>query len=317
MYYSRQIGEPLTATIDSKYFDFRLRVAGTIWALITVFIWGAWPAYTRLAVIHHLNPEDLVLLRYGIGGLLLLPVLIRQAPHMPFKIWREGIILAVFQGAPLAFLTTTGVRFTPASHLAALSPGLMPLFVAAIGRLFFHERVSRGRMVGLVLIGLGALAIAGVSLNVMSSGMWKGDALFVCACLMGSIYTLRMRRSGLSAIQGAALISVYSILLYGPIYLWFWAGSSQLTQIPCRELLFQAFYQGGLMGALTLFSLNQAIVLLGPARGAAFLSLDPVLGAALGAIVLHEIPSRIETTAVMAISIGVLLATGTFDRKWR
>ncbi len=79
---------------------------------------------------------------------------------------------------------------------------------------------------------------------------------------------------------------------------------------PTHEVVFQALYQGVLMGAVTLFSLSRAIVILGAARAGAFLSLVPVLATVLGAIVLREWPSFSETIAVVVISLGVLLAAG-------
>ena len=71
------------------------------------------------------------------------------------------------------------------------------------------------------------------------------------------------------------------------------------------------------MGALTLFSLSQAIVLLGSTRAAAFLSLIPVLGTVLGVAILDEIPSPTEATAVLGITLGALLATGILDKNER
>lgn len=291
-------------------------MTGSAWALITLVIWGAWPAYTRLAVTELVTPEDLVVLRYGIGGLVLLPVLMSQSSRMPSKGWREGILLAAFQGVPLALLTTIGLQWAPASHLAALSPGIMPIFVAIIGWIFFKERISALCMTGLILIGLGAAAIVGTSLSTtLSNESWKGDLFFITACFMGSIYAVRMRLSGLSAVQGAAMISVYSMIACIPLYFWLWSASSRLAIVSLQELAFQGFYQGMLMGALTLYSLSRAIVLLGAARGAAFMSMDPVLGAALGFFVLHEIPSTMEAAAVIIISFGVLFATVAFDRR--
>jgi drug/metabolite transporter (DMT)-like permease len=287
---------------------------GVFWALLTVVIWGAWPVYTRLSVITALTPHDLVALRYAIGGAILLPVLVRLAPRMPAFGWREGVILAFCQGAPLALLVTLGTQYAPASHMAALSPGILPLFAAALAFIFFNERLARSRVAGLGLILAGALVIAGVSLASFASGVWRGDAMFVCAGFLGSIYTIRMRRSGLTALQGAALMAVYSMLAYLPLYAWFWAGASRLAEAPLREVLFQGFYQGVLMGALTLFSLSRAVVILGATRAGTFLSLLPVIATVLGAVVLHEFPSPMEMAAVVAISAGVFLAAGAWQR---
>ena len=283
-------------------------VLGIFWALLTVVIWGAWPAYTRLAVLESLTAEDLVALRFAIGGLILLPVLIRQGNLIPASRWREGIVLAVCQGAPLALLVTVGVRFAPASHMAALSPGLLPLFAALWGVLFFSEQPSRWRTAGLALISIGALVIVSVSFNASSGDHLIGDLLFISAGFMGSIYSVRMRRSGLSAMHGAALIAVYSMLAYLPVYWWLFSAHSRLMQVSTSELVLQGLYQGVLMGAVALFSLSRAIIALGAVRATAFISLVPVLGMIFGMLVLREFPSLLETAAISSISIGVLLA---------
>jgi drug/metabolite transporter (DMT)-like permease len=288
-----------------------------MWALLTVVIWSAWPSYTRLSITTTLSAQDLVALRYAIGGLLFLPVLIHGARRISPRGWREGLTLAFLQGAPLAMLVTLGLRFAPAGHMAALSPGLLPLFAASVGYVFLNERLSSTRICGIALIGFGALALVLVSVGVLTGSAWKGDVLFVCAGFMGATYAVRMRRSGLSALEGAALISVYSMLLYLPLYATLWLPSSSLFAVSPAELLFQGFYQGFLMGAVSLFSLSRAIVALGATRATAFISLVPVFGSALGAAILGEVPSIIEDTAIVCISLGVFLATGIISLHFR
>ena len=290
---------------------------GVMWALLTVMIWSSWPTYTRLSVTSTLAAPDLVALRYAIGGLLLLPPLIRYARHMSLRAWREGLLLAFFQGAPLAMLVTIGLRFAPAGHMAALSPGLLPLFAASIGYIFLGERISGTRVCGLTLIMVGALAFAFAGISAFAGSAWKGDILFVCADFMGATYAVRMRRSGLSAMEGAALISVYSMVIYLPLYATLWLPSSGLFAVSLAELLFQGFYQGVLMGAVSLYSFSRAIVTLGAMRATAFISLVPVLGSVLGTAILNEIPSIIEYAGVVSISIGVLLAAGIVSLRLR
>jgi drug/metabolite transporter (DMT)-like permease len=290
---------------------------GAFWALLTVVIWSAWPSYTRLSVTTMLSAPDLVALRYAIGGLLFLPLLIRCARRISPQGWREGLVLAFLQGAPLAMLVTAGLRFAPAGHMAALSPGLLPLFAASISYVFFNERLSSTGVCGLALITSGALALLSVSIGVLAGEAWKGDILFLCAGLMGATYAVRMRRSGLSAMEGAALISVYSMLFYLPLYVWQWLPSSNLFTVGREELLFQGFYQGVLMGAVSLFSLSRAIVALGATRATAFISLVPVFGSMLGWVILDEVPSIIEVAAIVSISIGVFLASGAVPLRLR
>ncbi|MCA3388136.1 MAG: DMT family transporter [Roseomonas sp.] len=283
------------------------KLRGTLWAALTVTVWSAWPAFTRLAVTESVTPPDIVLLRFGIGGLILLPVLLRMAGSMPRHAWREGLWFALLQGAPLAMLTAQGLALAPAGHLS-LSTGLMPLFTSLLCFYFLGEAISRLRKYGLALITLGALAIGGVSVASIHLDYWKGDILFVCAGMLGSIYLLRMRRSGLSALQGAALLSVYSMLIYFPFFVLFFWESSKLTQIPTADLLFQGFYQGVLMGALTMFSLGRSTMLLGAPAAAMSLALLPVASFLLAFFILGEVPSVFEILGAIAISLGAFLA---------
>ena len=288
---------------------------GTLWAALTVIVWSAWPAFTRLAVTESVTPADIVLLRYGIGGLILLPVLLRLAGSMPRHAWKEGLWFALLQGAPLAMLTTNGLALAPAGHLA-LSTGLMPLFTSLLCFYVLGEAISRQRKFGLTLITLGALAIGGVSLTSIHPDYWKGDILFICAGMLGSVYLLRMRRSGLSAMQGAALLSVYSMLIYFPFFIWLWWDSSKLLQIPASDLLFQGFYQGVLMGALTIFSLGRSTMLLGAPAAAMSLALLPVASFLLAFLILNEIPNVFEILGAIAISLGAFLAAlSALERK--
>jgi drug/metabolite transporter (DMT)-like permease len=300
---------PMAEPIMSK------KLQGTLWAALTVIVWSAWPAFTRLAVTVSVTPADIVLLRFGIGGLILLPVLLRLAGSMPRHAWREGLWFALLQGAPLAMLTTQGLALAPAGHLT-LSTGLMPLFTSLLCFYFLGEAISRLRKYGLALITLGALAIGGVSLASIHLDYWKGDILFVCAGILGSTYLLRMRRSGLSALQGAALLSVYSMLIYFPVFVLFFWESSKLTQIPTSDLLFQGFYQGVLMGALTMFSLGRSTMLLGAPAAAMSLALLPVASFLLAFFILGEVPSLFEILGAIAISVGAFLAAlSARDRK--
>ncbi|MBM3587772.1 MAG: hypothetical protein FJX33_08190 [Alphaproteobacteria bacterium] len=72
------------------------------------------------------------------------------------------------------------------------------------------------------------------------------------------------------------MLSVYSMLIYFPFFVPFFWKSSKLTQIPTSDLPFQGFYQGVLMGALTMFSLGRSTMLLGAPAAAMSLALLPV-----------------------------------------
>lgn len=291
----------------------RLSRVGIVWALITVAIWGLWSVYTRLGLTRNLAAEDLVALRFGISGLLLLPLLFKSAKGLDRAVWTEGVLLAVCQGAPFVLLLAVGLRYAPANHAPALTTGMMPLFAGVLGFLLFGRRTDAVRAAGLLAIAAGALTLAAVNAFTRPA-ILIGDVLFVCASIMATIYTLRASHLKLSATQGAGIVCVYSMIGYLPAY-WIFGEPQRLLQVPLSEVALQAIYQGVLMGALSMLTFNKAIELLGPVNAAAFVSLVPVVATLAAIPVLQEIPTLWDLVAIAAISGGVLVATGVFSHR--
>ncbi len=61
----------------------------------------------------------------------------------------DGAFLYVAQGAPFALLISIALRYAPAGHGAALTPGTMPLFAALLGVLLLGDRPGRFALAGL------------------------------------------------------------------------------------------------------------------------------------------------------------------------
>ena len=126
--------------------------------------------------------------------------------------------------------------------------------------------------------------------------------MFLGASALAAMYVLQLRRWGIGAMQGAAIVSLYSALLVVPCY-WYLPGT--LARIAPAELLWQILWQGLLIGCIAVVALNHAISRLGAERSSALIAMVPVLTAALGLIFLGEAPSAVEMTAFVAISAGV------------
>ncbi|MBY0294523.1 MAG: DMT family transporter [Methylobacterium sp.] len=279
-------------------------VAGVAWALLAVTIWGGWFVVTRRAVGAGgvLGPADLVALRFGIGGIVLAPVLLRLG-HLTRAQRVDAVWLVVGQGAPFALLISTGLRFVHAGHGAALTPGTMPLLAALFGMVFLRDRPGRVALAGLVLILAGAVTLAGAFQNAEEL---FGYAMFLSAATLWAIGTVRMRRSTLRPIEATALICCASFVLYLPPY--FALGLSKLAEAPAAELVLQLVYQGVLASIVALLAFNRSLALIGR-RTPAFTALVPVIATLLAIPVLGEIPSLPTALAVAAIACGVLLTT--------
>lgn len=281
------------------------RLAGIGWALLAVTIFSGWFVVTRFSVTRELQVWDITALRFGIGALVLAPAILRPHDRPSLRAWGNGLLFALLWGAPFVLLVALGLKRTSAAQAASIAPALMPVFAGVIAWAILHEAQGWRRWLGYLAImaGLTGLIWSGNG-HVLDFG---GIGALAAAAAMWSVYTLLFRRSGLTAIKAAALICIWSAVLYIPLYLAF--DLARLQRAAVGEIAFQAFYQGVLMSGVAIVTYNRAVALLGPSAATAIIALIPAAAALLGIPVLHEIPTLPEGVAIAAIVLGVLLAS--------
>ena len=280
-------------------------MSGYAAAVVVVLVWAAYPVATRAGVLGSFAPQDLMVLRFGVGALLFLPWMLLHSRAVSRDAWLRGIPLTVFQGAGMAALVIFGLQYAPANHAAALGPGVAPAWVVLLGFLLFSKRPSARMIIGAAFCATGVITLAASSASGADPSVLIGDAMFVAASALGSLYVLQMRSWGINAIQAAAVVTLYSALVVVPWHLW--SASGALLQVRPLELLWQVLWQGVLIGCIALVALNHAIARLGPERSSALVALVPALSAVLGILFLREIPSVAEIAAILAISAGVTI----------
>lgn len=280
-------------------------------AAVAVIVWAAYPVATRAAVTGSFSAQELVTLRFGIAALLFVPYLALHWRSIGRATWRRGVPLTLFQGAGMGALVICGLQFAPATHQAALGPGVSPAWVALLGFLLLARRPSARALIGGALCAIGVLALTGSSAAAPNAAVLVGDAMFLGASALGALYVLQLRNWGVGVVQGAAIVSLYSALVVVPWHLW--SAPLPLWRVAPAELLWQVLWQGILIGCVSLIALNHAISRLGSERSSALVALVPVLTAILALLFLGEIPSAIEVAALVTISAGV--SVGALARR--
>lgn len=282
----------------------RKRLIGFLWAVLTVSIFAGWFVVTRFSVTRSLNVWDLTALRYGIGAILLVPVLLRD---LPARAWRNGFVFAALWGAPFAALVALGVQMTSAGRAASVTPTLMPVFAGLLGWLLLRQPPGRIRLAGYAAIAAGLCGLILTASSGQGAPSLLGLGLLTLAAVMWAGYTLLLRGSGLNPMQSAALICFWSGLIFVPLYVAL--GIGHLGQAPTAEIVVQSFYQGVLMSIVALIGFNRAVALLGPSAAAAMIALVPVVASLLAIVFLGEVPTMMEGVSIACIVAGVLLAT--------
>ncbi|BDG04191.1 DMT family transporter [Anaeromyxobacter oryzae] len=282
----------------------RDRLIGLSCAVLSVLLFSSFTLVSRLGLSSSLTLPDLAALRFGIGGTVLLPVLLRR--DLRGVAWRDAAALALFGGLGFALLAYAGFALAPAAHGAVLLHGTLPLFTYAILSATARRRGPRHRTAGIVLIAMGVALMAYDSLAVASARQLLGDGFLLLASLFWSAYGVLSRRRGLPPATGAAIVAVLSSCAFLPVYA-LWPGKALLV-VGTRELLLQAIVQGVLIGAVSIFVYTRAVAALGPAATALFAAAVPCVTTVAAIPLLSEHPSTVALAGVGVVTLGMIVA---------
>jgi len=281
---------------------------GALYGLAAASIWSGWIVAARLGVTTSLAPWDIAALRFGVGGMLLVPYLWQKGLAIERLGWIGLTALVVGCGAPMVLAVNAGLLFAPAAHAGALFSGGVPLMVALLAAPILHEPFTFAKKVGLALILAGVVVILWSAGGTIGTRQNIGHVLFLVGALLWGCYTVVMRRARLDGLHAAAIAAVGTLVLYLPVYAVV-AGVS-LFKAPLADIAIQAFVQGFLAAIIALVLYGRAVSILGASGGAAFPALCPAMIAVLAIPILGEWPTAIDWIAIILISAGVYVVSG-------
>lgn len=278
---------------------------GYLWGLGAALIWSGWWTVTRIGVADGLPVADLAALRFGISGLLLLPLAWRERQAIQRVAARHLFFMAFGAGAPYALVAGTGVKLASAGVGGAITVGLLPAFTLILSVLFLHERVTRVLVAGITCILIGAACVAAAAWD--AGNATYGLALFVAGALMWAGYTVALRRSGLRPLTATAVVCIASLALYTPVWL-VTGGSLRLFAVAPADLVTQGLYQSLLSAIGALYCFGRAVGRLGATRASVFAAIVPAFSVIIAAAVLHESPGTAEICGAALLSAGAIIA---------
>ncbi|PFH19089.1 DMT family transporter [Burkholderia sp. JKS000303] len=277
-------------------------LTGIGYGLLATLIWGGFPVVTRLGVTHAaLDAFDIAFIRFAVSGTLLLPVVLRRGVRTlpPTAI----VLMVIGAGAPYILTVAAALSRAPVGYFA-LTPGSMIAFTAVLGRWIARETLSAARIAGIVAILAGMALAASDALSGAIGPL--AVALFVLGGLLWAVYNVTTKHAAAGALHATAIVSVGSALLYCPLYLVVRGGA--VLHAPVSAIATQAIYQGVLMSVLALYCFSRAVVALGPAIGATFAALMPLLATLEAALLLGERPHATVLAGIAVVTAGMIVS---------
>lgn len=266
----------------------------------------------RGGILRGVRPEDITLLRFGVAGLIFLPILLKHGiANLGGIGWKRGLLLVLTAGPLAAFSQAAGYLFAPLAHGAVLVPMSVTVFCSILAIVLLKERHGLAHAIGTggIILGLGLIGGEGFLASSGGANVWLGDLIFLFAGLLWAAYTILFRIWRLDSLIAMAVVCVLSLAIMSVVYPIFFSVKHLLT-LPWQELALQGVVQGLLSGTLATIAYNRIVVLLGAGRAVLFPAMVPGLAILFGIPILGEVPTWIQLLGLASAMIGLLVALG-------
>ncbi len=279
-----------------------------LYTVLVMFIWGSSFTVTKL-VVADLPPFWFAFLRHAVASVILLGMLFfrKKQPAGADRPPIGSLLWLGLTGVTIYYLfLNLSMRYTSAST-GALLQGFIPVVIAVMAAVFLKEALNKKQVAG-ILISVAGVFVIGF-LQPPSTG--EKDPLFgnllVIGCIIAwSVYTILSKKvAGYDPTLVTAYITVSGTLFLIPAVI---AESfyHPLT-MPSLQNWLSILYLGMFASAFAYVLYNHSLQFLSAAQVGTFLNLDPVIGAVIAIIFLHEKISWLQVGGCLLVVIGIWL----------
>lgn len=249
-----------------------------------------------------INPLQLTFLRFLIGGVVLLPLVIKRKE----KVQSSDLLFFLVLGVLNIFISMGSLQFAinmGKASTAAILISSNPIFVLLFSSIILKERVTIDRIACIIF------GIAGISI-IIYKGDTGGDTalsliLGMLASLTFGLYTVlgKLKSEGVSSITMICYSSILGSLLYVPVLLF---NGIPLFTIPQGTFL-KILYLGVVLSGIAYITYMEALKLLTASKGAMVFFLKPVIASILAIVFLGEALSLKTAVGMLLVLAGIFV----------
>ncbi|WP_034762848.1 DMT family transporter [Rossellomorea vietnamensis] len=289
----------------------KTKAAASLYATMSISFWGISFVSTK-AVLGTLDPYTLLVLRFGIGALFLLMLLLLKGYRLPIplKYVPHLIVLGV-----LGVFIHQVIQATALLNIDASSAGWMisfsPVFTVILSMMFLHEKMTFSKALGMITAITGVLMVTtagsgqsiGFTVNI-------GYLLMILSTLNWAVYSVLLKKLRIEL--PSLVITFYMSLLGFSLTIPFlirnrgWEGISQLSNVEWAHLIFLGVFVSG----IAYWYWAKALEVLDASKVSMFLYLEPVTTLIAAILLLQEKIFLISILGGVIIIIGVVIVNG-------
>ena len=228
-----------------------------------------------------------------------------------FRATRKHVGIILFVGI-LGFGISLGFQFTgtklSSAANAALVTSASPVFILLFGALILHERVTSARLFALALASIGVLIVVDPRAALYGGKAAIGNILLLGAAITWGLYSVLIKKSSKD-------INIIEVSTYAFIGGWLFSIPLMLMEMKSESIgtvTFPIFlgvlYLGIIATALAMYLWNKSLDILEAGLVSLLFFAQPVVGVALGALLLGEVLSTGFWVGAALIGLGLLIA---------
>jgi drug/metabolite transporter (DMT)-like permease len=310
-----------------------------LWALFLAlsFIWGSSFLFIKIGLDEGMGPLTIVAYRLGIATLFLVAVGLLTGARIPRD---RRTLLIVGALGPLnviiPFVLITSAEQYISSALAAILNGLVPLFTIVMAAIALRdEPITLNRLAGLLLGFIGAALLVSPNLTGEAFGLGGqqllGELMLVVACLAYALAAVYIRalvsgkplgadadgtRRPLKAVEVSIVQSLVALAMIAVLAVVFEGRpGAPIALPPTFKAVFAVTWIGLLGSGVAYLLLFRLIDAWGATRTTMVTYVMPVVGIALGVIVLQETLHLAEIAGTVLVIGGVVLASSSIGNR--
>lgn len=293
------------------------KLAASLYATMSITFWGVSFVSTK-AVLDKLDPFTLLVIRFGIGAifLLFLLVVLREKLKINVTYLPHLIVLGVL-GVFIHQVIQASALLTIDASAAGWMISLSPIFTVILSMIFLNEKMTVMKATGMILALFGVLMVTTAgSDKTFEPALNIGYLLMLLSTLNWAIYSVLLKK--LSIPLSPLVITFYMSLLGFILTIPFlirnkgWESISLLNTGEWAHLLFLGIFVSG----VAYWYWAKALHVLEASQVSVFLYLEPVATLIAAVLLLHEKIILISVLGGIIIIIGVIFVNGQLQRLY-
>ncbi|MED4752669.1 DMT family transporter [Brevibacillus choshinensis] len=287
--------------------QWKQQLFGSLCLTLAAAIWGGVYVVSKV-VLEVIPPFTLLILRFAIALVVLGAFVVARREYIAKRDY-PMIMLIAFVGVTISIAAQfVGTKLSTA-HMGALITSASPAFIAIFAVWLLKESINWKQLAGILLATVGVLVVIGVPDQADAESSLTGNLILLVAAVSWGLYTVLSKKATqtYSSLAVTTYVALFGLIFTSPIMVW------ELSATPISwkfgwEIWAGVLYIGIISTAGAFYLWNKGFELMHAGSGAGFFFVQPIVGACLGWLLLHEHLGVSFFAGAIFIFLGVALS---------